>query len=163
MRLLVLGFVCLFLGASASIGFADDAGPQSRAEGIYALPATPLNNAPDFETLSGNITLLVLFQPNCPWCELQFRTLEDFKQNRASWLQVAAVSRSGSLSALLRELDDYDIEFPAYQSSEELLRGLVFTPGTPCLYLIGPEGGLGQTACGRLSSDELTRFLMGTY
>ena len=129
--------------------------------GIYGLGATALNNAPAFSSYSGNVTLLVLFQPGCPWCAIQFRDLEELKAERAPWLQVAAVSRNGSVPALLSELEAYRTSIPAYQSSRELLSALQFTPGTPCVYLIGPEGRLGQTACGRMTADELVGFLTG--
>lgn len=132
-------------------------------ENVYQLPATPLNDAPEFADLSGQITLLILFQPHCAWCPIQFRAADELKRTRASWLQVAAVSRQGSIPALLTELDRYGVDFPAYQSSEALLEALRFTPGTPCIYLIAPDGHLGQYTCGRKTPDELADFLMGKF
>lgn len=164
MRLVLSAFFLVCLIAGLPSAQAQMAVPQTvsvEAEGIYRLDATALNDAPPFASYSGNITLVVLFQPGCPWCALQFRDLEQLKRERAPWLQIAAVSRNGSVPALLRELHEYGTQIPAYQSSRALLDALQFTPGTPCVYLIAPDGRLGQTACGRLTTDELVSFLTG--
>lgn len=145
------------IGGSAPVSLAVDA----RTTNIYSLTATPLNDAPAFSELEGQITLLILFQPNCAWCPIQFQHAEDLQRNRAKWLQIAAVSRGGSAAQLLHELDRYKTPFPGYQSSPELLKALEYTPGTPCMYLIGKDGHLGQYTCGRKTEDELVRFLLG--
>ncbi|MAK62949.1 MAG: hypothetical protein CMK09_18425 [Ponticaulis sp.] len=149
--------ICLLGGMSSG---AEDKTPVS-APDIFALSATPLNDAPEFSELSGQITLLILFQPHCAWCPLQFRAADELKRTRANWLQIAAVSRQGSIPQLLHELDRYGVDFPAYQSSEALLEALKYTPGTPCIYLIAADGHLGQYTCGRKTPDELVKFLMG--
>ena len=151
-------FLCFaVLGSTFTAAGAD----QSEAVGIYALHATPLNNAPEFETLADETTLIILFQPDCPWCGFQFRDAEAFRRNRAPFVQLAAVSRNGSLPDLLNELRKYQTDIPAWQSSPELLEALGETPGTPCVYLVRPEGEVARHRCGRQTSDELVRFLMG--
>ena len=156
--------VFAILAVMASLGAPAGIQPASAshvAYNIYELPATPLNASPDLRELSGHITMLITFQPNCAWCPLQFKAAQEFQRTRAPWLQIAAVSHNGSIPALLHELDRYQTPFPAYQSSPALLEALEFTPGTPCVYLIGEDGHLGQISCGRKTPDELVRFLMG--
>lgn len=158
---LIAAALVLNFGQSSSAQQSEAVPVSQSAEGIYTLGATALNEAPSFASYSGNITLVVLFQPGCPWCAIQFRDIEELKRDRAPWLQVAAVSRNGSVPALLRELEEYRTSIPAYQSSRELLSALQYTPGTPCVYLISPDGRLGQVACGRMTADQLVGFLTG--
>ena len=162
----MLAFVRVFKSIVASLAVVLMAASSATSQtapttDFFSLRATPLNDAPDFSELKGEITLLILFQPNCAWCPIQFKHAEDLKRNRANWLQIAAVSRGGSIQQLLHELDRYQTPFPGYKSSPELLRALEYTPGTPCIYLIGKDGHLGQYTCGRKTEDELVRFLMG--
>ena len=152
-------FFCLCLFLLSGLSLNASAGDAAR-QGLYALPATPLNNAPEFETLADEMTLVILFQPGCPWCAFQFRDAEAFKRDRAPFIQLSAVSRNGSLSELLTELNKYGTSIPAWQSSPELLEALGQTPGTPCVYLVRPEGVVARHRCGRLTEDELVRFLM---
>ncbi|MAP95061.1 MAG: hypothetical protein CMK07_08935 [Ponticaulis sp.] len=160
LRVLFLCLVSLLLCVSASGAGGSDTPPMN-APNIYQQTTTALNNAPDFSSFEGEITLIVLFQPHCSWCPIQMKEAAELQQERAPWLNIVAVSRGGTIPELLEELQRYDVQFPAYQGSRSMNAALQEPPGTPCVYLIGPDGYLGQYTCGRKTVDELVLFLMG--
>lgn len=155
----------LFTGLmfAASLLFA----PQMQADtnhgvevqGVYAQTAQPLSGAPDFHTFAGHMTLIVTFQPDCPWCKIQFDDLAAFHAEDAPWLQVAAVSLRGNRRDLVHELRQARTEFSAYRSSQGLLDALHFTPGTPCVYLVSPDGELIGFRRGRQTREQLREML----
>jgi hypothetical protein len=128
--------------------------------GIYDEAARPLLDAPPFAEFDGHITLIILFQPDCPWCVRQVKAAEEL-QSLAPFLKMALVSLTGRREPLVREVLKANTEIPAYQGSPELLKALRYTPGTPCVYLITPDGRLVAYRRGKQSTEDLYNMLLG--
>ena len=127
---------------------------------IYENAARPLLAAPPFSEFAGHITLIILFQPDCPWCVRQVKAAEDL-QPLAPFLKMALVSLTGRKDPLIHEVLKARTEIPAYQGSPDLLKALRNTPGTPCVYLITPDGRLVAYRRGKQSTEDLYNMLLG--
>lgn len=109
------------------------------AAGLFDLPAQPLEGAPPFERFRDRPALVVLFQPHCPHCLVQFRELEGFAAAHPE-IAVAAVSLHGRTPDLLAELRRARAGVPAYRGSPALLTALGDPEGTPRLFAVAPDG-----------------------
>lgn len=151
--------------AAAPVASAEAAGSTGRGEAsdqtpgdIYALPASPLLGAPSFEMFGGGATLLILFEPDCAWCRLQFVQSEALKAERPD-VAIAAVSLRGARKELIEELRASRVSSPAYRASGALIEALGEPDSTPRTYLIDPEGRVVVELRGKLDKDQLEHLV----
>ena len=126
---------------------AADAPDAQQAAGLFALPATPLRAAPPFSDLAGRRTLVILFQPECAWCEIQFRHAASFADAHPE-IAVVAVSLRGTRRDLVAELHEAGTDLAAYRGSPALMRALGQPAGTPRVYMVAENGKLVAAARG---------------
>lgn len=154
MRRALFAFVlfCVF----APLTQAADINPP--VSGLYGLPAMPLQNADTLGSLAGQPTILVLFQPHCPWCRLQFKESNKVLAQHPK-AQIVAIALWGSRRQLLRELRKDRAQLPAYLASPALIKALGDPRGTPRSYVISADGKLLVQGRGLQKADKLTMVL----
>ena len=122
--------------------------------GIYSAPATALRGAAPLETYAGGPSVVILFQPHCAWCQVQFRAAGVFSETYPD-VPVVAVSLKGRRADLIEELRKARTDIPAYRSSPALLDQLGDPAGTPRVYVLAPDGSVSAWARGAQSEAEL--------
>lgn len=122
-------------------------GPLFADSGVFEQAAKPLAGAPAFDEHSGKVGLLVLFQPECPWCVRQFDAAGVLTNDRPD-IVVVAVGLHGRRMELIRELRRARTQLPAYLASPELLESLGKPDGTPRLYVVDRHGRIVAWAAG---------------
>lgn len=159
MRILFASLLFLMAPAALAADIRPNAPVRSAAApGLYGLPATPLQGADDLAGLSGKPTVIVLFQPDCPWCLLQFKESNKVLADQPD-AQIVAVSLRGSRSALLNELRKGRAQVPAYRGSPALIKALGDPEGTPRTYVISANGTLLAQGRGLQKADKLAMVL----
>ena len=132
--------------------------PAFAGAGVFDLPAQGLRSASDFGQYAGQETLLILFQPDCPWCLIQFREASAFAETHVD-VQVVAISLRGSRRDLVAELRRARAGFPAYRSSPALLDALGRPEETPRIYLINSDGEVVAERRGMQDRDALAALV----
>ena len=155
---LFLLFACLPLQAVRAETVVPGPKVEVMAEGVYALSATPLKGAPDLSSHAGQAGLLILFQPDCPWCHAQFKRAQSFAASHPD-IPVLAVSLRGGRRDLLDELRRARTKLPAYRSSPALIDALGNPEGTPRVFALSAEGEVMARARGLQEADELAVLL----
>lgn len=150
--------------ALALVGLAHGETPGSsdmayeEAGGVWTLPAASLSGADAFGAQAGKPALIVLFQPDCPWCQAQFRDAEIARQAKPG-LHVLAVSLKGGRRDLIHELRRARTTIPAYKSSPALLEAFGRPVGTPRVFLISSRGEVLQERRGRQTAEALLAMI----
>ena len=160
----VLGLLFVLLCAPFSMAYAEqsaaDPSAALAAEGIYSLPATGIRGAGAFSDNAGRTSVIILFQPDCPWCHAQFKRAEAFAAQYPN-VSVLAVSLRGTRRDLLDELRRARTKLPAYRSSPALIEALGSPEGTPRVFVLSADGALVAQARGMQEADELAALLTG--
>nr|WP_321440563.1 hypothetical protein [uncultured Hyphomonas sp.] len=120
---------------------------RGETSGVYHAPATALRGAPPLEAYAGGSSVVILFQPHCPWCLKQFREAEAFAEARPD-VPILAASLKGSRADLISELNRAHTDLPAYRSSPALLQQLGEPEGTPRIYVLNADGTITAVARG---------------
>jgi len=152
---LIIG-VLLTSSAIAEEGVRD--GSTLPSHGFFTQDVSPLKNAPSFESYSNHKALVILFQPDCPWCILQFREADKLKAEAAS-TQILGVSLRGSRKNLLKEVRQARTKIPTYKSSPALLKKLNTPDSTPRVYVISEKGNVISSARGLRSVKQLKAMI----
>jgi thiol-disulfide isomerase/thioredoxin len=158
-RWLAAGLALLL--ATATTARADWTAPVAQPS-VFALRAFALPGAPNWMHHSHSPALLVLFQPDCPFCERQFRQVEQFAARRPA-VRVLAVALHGTPQALMFELRRAKATVPAYRASPELLRRLGNPATTPQVFLVDAGGHVIWQKRGLQLFDALESALAGRY
>jgi hypothetical protein len=157
--LAVLALLCLALGDGPAL--AQDQGANARFGSVFALPADPLRGAVPFSSYVGRPALIVLFQPNCPYCLVQFREAQAFARQRPDII-VVSVALRGRASDLVSELRCARSTLPAYSASPALLSALGAPEGTPRVYVVTPRGRVIAQARGLQNQEALAQLAVRT-
>ena len=126
--------------------------------GVFEQAAKPLAGAPSFDQHAGTIGLLVLFQPECPWCVRQFDAAGKLANDRPD-IAVIAVGLRGRRLELIRELRRARAQLPSYLASPELLETLGKPDGTPRLYVVDRHGRIVAWSAGYHDPAELAYLI----
>ncbi|WP_444896851.1 TlpA family protein disulfide reductase [Microbulbifer sp. SSSA005] len=94
----------------------------------------------NLQQFKGKPSLILLVEPDCPWCFRQVRTLNRLTSECSQQFQPIALGINGSRKALLTEYRKLRPEFPMLQASTQLQQVLGETPGTPFSFLIASNG-----------------------
>ncbi len=139
-------------------GIAGATPQETAAAGIFDQPATPLAGAPAFAAQAGTPGVIILFQPDCPWCERQFRAALELADVTPE-IRIIALGIRGRRMDLVRELRRFRADVPAYLASPALLDLLGRPEGTPRLYVVDDTGRIVSTAAGYQDPEALAALL----
>lgn len=94
----------------------------------------------DLQRFKDKPSLMVLVEPDCPWCFRQVRALNRLMHKCSQQFQPIGLGINGSRKALLAEYRKLRPEFPTLQANRQLLQVLGDIPGTPFNLLVAPNG-----------------------
>lgn len=111
------------------------------------------------DTLRGEPSFLLFFQPDCKWCLKQSRVLDRLLDSCPGKLNAAALGVHGNRHELKKELRRLRPGFSAFRTGAEMFRELQGVPATPVMLLADSAGNFKQSFRGFLPAEELTRIL----
>jgi thiol-disulfide isomerase/thioredoxin len=115
-------------------------------------------DAMELEVFRGGISVLMFFEPECPYCYRQARVLNQL-QRECRDLHPVAIGINGDRRALQREAERMRAEFPALEIDERLQRDIGKVEATP-LMLVGDRSGMLVTWLRGLQSAAALRALL---
>ncbi|WP_444901285.1 TlpA family protein disulfide reductase [Microbulbifer sp. SSSA007] len=108
-------------------------------------------------------SLMVLVEPDCPWCFRQVRALNWLTHLCSQQFQPLALGINGSRKALLAEYRKLRPEFPMFQANRKIQQVLGETPGTPFSFLIAPNGKPLRWLRGYIPDEQLQPILEQSF
>ena len=109
--------------------------------------------------LEGAPTVLMFFEPQCPWCIKQASVLKKLHQKCTQQLHPVALGVNGNNLALKRALFRLNFPFEAYKAPANLLAEMGGIPATPILLLLDEHGVLVKGYRGYTAETELKKQL----
>jgi peroxiredoxin len=94
----------------------------------------------DLAALRGNVSVLMFFAPDCPYCFRQARVLNALQESCVG-VRAVAVGVNGSRAALQQEMRHMHAEFPVAQIDSRLQADIGEIVATP-LMLVGDRSGM---------------------
>ena len=155
--LIVLGALAVSSTASAE-RVSDTPQTQASQSDFFDLPATPLRGADAFNLNGGQDTLVILFQPECPWCVIQFREADKLRAQNPD-ISIIGLSLKGSRRDLVHELRKARTQTPAYMSSPGILAALAHPDSTPRVYLVSSTGEVRGVRRGKQDAKALMHLI----
>ena len=136
------------------------AGPAAAEDASASLLGFELRSleAPEYHSLEryrGKPVLMVFFQPDCTWCQRQFRAINELAETCDYAFEAMAVGFRGNRGELRKELRRLRPEFPAYQASPALMDSIGSIDATPLILIGDSSGKLVTWLRGYIPSDEL--------
>lgn len=120
------------------------ASPASAADDIdllkYELRDLQSEQLQRLDQFRGKTTLVMFFEPECPFCFKQTKILNGIQRECADF-QAIGVGVNGSRRDLQEEIRHLDPSFPAYQVNAELQKEVGKVEGTPMM-LVADKNGL---------------------
>lgn len=115
-------------------------GPQGGID-LLQYSLLDLNNGErvELEQYRDQPILIMLFQPECPYCGRQVAAIQEIKEECPAITPIA-VGVNGSRQRLRQELVELDPDFTAYEASGDMNRDLGDIDGTPVMLLTDQEG-----------------------
>jgi len=117
----------------------------------------------NLQHFKGKPSLMVLVEPDCPWCFRQVRALNRLTHKCSQQFQPLALGINGSRKALLAEYRKLRPEFPTLQANRQLLQALGDIPGTPFSLLVAPNGKPLRWLRGYIPDQKLQQILEQSF
>lgn len=111
-----------------------------------------------FESLRGDIDVLMFFEPECTWCFKQTRVLNQLQKECPNF-RAAAIGINGSRRDLKKELQRQRPDFPAFQINKALLSDIGEIHGTPLVMFLDEKGQFISYSRGYQKQPKLTALL----
>ncbi len=108
----------------------------------------------------GKPTLLMFFEPECPWCVKQAGSLQQHRPECA--INQLALGINADRHSLKRALLRLNFPHPAYRAPPKLLKDMGGIPGTPVILLLDKQGELLAGVRGFTEADKLYARLCQT-
>jgi hypothetical protein len=124
----------------------------------YRLRDLLSSDAMELEVFRGGVSVLLFFEPDCPYCFRQARVLNEL-QRECPDLHPVAIGLNGDRRALQQEAARMRAEFPVLEIDERLRRDVGKVEGTP-LMLVGDRNGMLVTWLRGLQSVDVLRTLL---
>jgi thiol-disulfide isomerase/thioredoxin len=124
----------------------------------YRLRDLLSSDAMELDVFRGGISVLMFFEPECPYCYRQARVLNQL-QRECRDLHPVAVGLNGNRQTLQSEAERMRAEFPVLEIDERLQKDLGKIEGTP-LMLVGDRSGMLVTWLRGLQSIDTLRALI---
>jgi thiol-disulfide isomerase/thioredoxin len=115
-------------------------------------------DAMELDVFRGGVSVLMFFEPNCPYCFRQARVLNEL-QRECPEVYPIAIGLNGDRRALQEEAARMRAEFPVLEIDERLRRDLGKVEATP-LMLIGDRSGMLVTWLRGLQTVDVLRSLV---
>ncbi|WP_394203706.1 TlpA family protein disulfide reductase [Shewanella waksmanii] len=91
---------------------------------------------------SDKSTILMFFQPDCPWCKKQAKVMAELQHQCEKHIGFTLVGDKGSRTQLKRELRHFDDQMTAKQSSKKFARSSGGIIGYPTTLVIDNQGNI---------------------
>jgi thiol-disulfide isomerase/thioredoxin len=124
----------------------------------YRLRDLLSSDAMELDVFRGGVTIIMFFEPGCPYCFRQARVLNQL-QRECPALNPVAVGLNGDRRALQKEAGRMRAEFPVLEIDERLQRDIGKIEATP-LMLVGDRSGMLVTWLHGLQSAAVLRSLI---
>jgi thiol-disulfide isomerase/thioredoxin len=123
----------------------------------YRLRDLLSSDAMELDVFRGGVSVLMFFEPDCPYCFRQARVLNQL-QRECPDLHPVAIGLNGDRRALQKEAGRMRAEFPVLEIDERLQSDLGKVEATP-LMLVGDRSGMLVTWLHGLQSAAVLRSL----
>ncbi|MCL2913552.1 redoxin domain-containing protein [Shewanella corallii] len=90
--------------------------------------------------LKGKPTLLMFYEPDCPWCFKQGRAFNKLLSHCGEELQIVALGTHGDKASLKRELWKMKPDFPGFIAGQEMINSVGNLPATPMTLVADSNG-----------------------
>jgi thiol-disulfide isomerase/thioredoxin len=124
----------------------------------YRLRDLLSSDAMELDVFRGGVSVLMFFEPDCPYCFRQARVLNQLQRECAD-LHPVAIGLNGDRRALQKEAARMRAEFPVLEIDERLQRDIGKVEATP-LMLLGDRSGMLVTWLRGLQSAAVLRQLI---
>jgi thioredoxin-related protein len=133
----------------------------AQAGNLYQHPLKDLRTTErvSLSQLSASAKVVVVFQPECDWCEKQIDDLEQLQHQCENELTTVAVGSRGKRAALKRELKRYHKSLPALQADGQFIRALGGVVATPVTLFFDSNGELLAKRRGYMAKDKLRKVI----
>jgi hypothetical protein len=124
----------------------------------YRLRDLLSSDAMELDVFRGGISVLMFFEPDCPYCFRQARALKEL-QRECPDVEPVAIGLNGDRRALQQEAARMRAEFPVLEIDERLRHDIGKVEATP-LMLVGNRSGMLVTWLRGLQSVDVLRALV---
>lgn len=113
----------------------------------------------NLEHLKGKPTLIMFYEPDCPWCFKQGKAFNQLLSHCGQELQIVALGTHGDKASLKRELWKMKPDFPGFIAGPEILDSIGELPATPMTLIADAQGEFLSYMRGYIKSDTLEPLL----
>lgn len=96
----------------------------------------------NFQHFEGKPSLLMFFEPECPWCLKQGKAFNQLLSQCPNAINIVALASHGNKSALRKAAWKMKLHFPAYLANQTMMKSLGPLPATPITLIIDEQGQL---------------------
>lgn len=114
--------------------------------------------AQNLRTLAGKPSLILFFEPDCPWCYKQTKVFNRLYAACHEHLNVVGLGVNGKQSALKKEAWRLKARFPLFMAGHGLVKAMGGVSATPLTLVLNQKGALQSHAQGYLSAKKLIGF-----
>lgn len=154
-----IGSSALWLGAGALAALLACGRVEAEVDILdYRLRDLLSSDAMELDVFRGGVSILMFFEPDCPYCFRQARALNQL-QRECRGVHPVAIGLNGDRRALQKEAGRMRAEFPVLEIDERLQSDIGNVEATP-LMLIGDRGGMLVTYLRGLQAVGVLRSLV---
>lgn len=113
----------------------------------------------DLRQYNGTPVVMVLFEPDCPWCFKQVKSMNRHYSACGQQFQPLAIGVNGNRKKLKQEVQRFGAKFPSLQASTQFLQKLGNIPGTPLMLVVDENGNYSGHYRGYQNDDKLNKLL----
>ncbi|MFT6372995.1 MAG: thioredoxin-related protein [Gammaproteobacteria bacterium] len=110
------------------------------------------------ENLKGKPTLMMFFEPQCPWCFKQGKAFNKLLEQCPNAINIVALG-SGDKASLKKELWKMRLLFPGYQVGQTMLNDIGQIPATPITLITDRQGNYKSYLRGYIKLEQLLPML----
>lgn len=141
-------FFILCFQAEASLNILQDSLEDLKAE-----------RKVDLATFKGKPSILTFFQPGCERCHQLIKILQCIDQKYPGKFNIIYLGIFADKTQLKKAITDFQIPYPAFFASEELLKKVSRVKYTPYTIITNENGELSGTIGGGLPCKNLENYL----
>lgn len=111
------------------------------------------------ENLKGKPTLMMFFEPQCPWCFKQGKAFNELLRQCPNAINIVALGSNGDKVSLKKELWKMRLHFPGYKAGQTILNDIGQIPATPITLIADEQGHFSSYLRGYVKLDQLLPML----
>lgn len=133
----------------------------SNAESIHQFELQSLTNQKtvSLNYYSGKLMLISFFEPKCPWCYRQMKTLNVISKECSHQVQPISIGINGNAFALKKELRRAKVAYPSFLANKKLLNKIGKIPATPWMLVADANGEIIGHMRGYIRKEKLKGIL----